>query len=91
MSRYSIDRTTIERDDSVTVNDYSTGEPVGTVVTDTFTLVDSRGGYRYDRGAYRVTVTGPEGHPRTKTFRGESAWSQAACYARDAVQWLNRV
>lgn len=53
------------------------------VITETATLVDSQGGYRYAAGAYRVRFEGPNPKPRAKTFRGETAWSDAERYAGD--------
>ena len=62
----------------------------GAVSVLTGPLVDTRTGTTYPEGAYKVCVSGPSGKPRTRTFKGETAWSHAASYARDAVSWLNR-
>ena len=45
---------------------------------------DTKIGKVYVGGAYRVTLRGIPGM-RTKTFLGESAWSDAARYAADAA------
>lgn len=41
-------------------------------------------------GAHKVIITGPPGRPRSKTFIGETAWSDAERYIGDAVSWFAR-
>lgn len=61
------------------------------VVTEIAELQDNRGGRRYRAGAYRVRVEpNYPGKPRTKTFRGESAWSEAANYAEVVAREIMR-
>ena len=57
----------------------------GPCVIETADLTDTRTGHVYEDGAYRVRMTRKLEGWRTKTFKGESAWSAADCYARDAV------
>jgi len=72
--------------------------PVGTVSIFAGPLIDTRTGTTYSDGARKVTVSGPSGtpgstlgtKPRTRTFKGETAWYKAEAWARDAVTWLNR-
>lgn len=61
------------------------------VITESATLKDTRGGYEYRQGAWRVRVEGdlPD-KPRTRTFKGESAWSAAERWAGDLVWQLRR-
>jgi len=55
--------------------------------TQAATLVDTRGCYRYDQGAWRVVNA--DGKPAVKgkggtvPFKGETAWSHAASLCRD--------
>jgi hypothetical protein len=73
----------------VQIDDYD-GEQAGRVVTKSGPLRDDRTGTVYAEGAWNVTVDGPKGHPRSKTFDGESAWSNARRYADDAAYWIRR-
>lgn len=82
-ARYSIEGPW-ELAERLVLNDGYAGETYVLGKVETATLVDTRGGYRYDRGAYRVTSKVPG--IRTKTFRGESAWSDAARYADDVYE-----
>jgi hypothetical protein len=55
-----------------------------TIVIEQADMLDTKYNHRYDGGAYRVRLVNvPD--MRTKTFLGESAWSQAASYAHDAA------
>lgn len=74
MSRYTIEGPWRE-EESRLVTDYNL-ENQWTITKETATLMDNHGGMRYECGAYRVRVKGPN-PPRTKTFRGETAWSDA--------------
>jgi hypothetical protein len=47
-------------------------------------------GYVWMGGHHKVVVSGPQPRPRTKTFIGESAWSNAERYAGDVVSDLQR-
>ena len=61
--------------------------------TETASLRDTRSGSVYREGAYRVRIERKPAlpnQPRTKTFKGETAWSHAESYARDARWWFNR-
>lgn len=51
-------------------------------------MTDTRDGHLYRDGAERVTVRGVAGF-RTRTFKGETAWSDAERYANDAL-WAAR-
>lgn len=52
------------------------------IITEVADLRDTQGGRVHEDGAYRVRVEPHySGAPRTKTFKGESAWSLAANYA----------
>lgn len=90
VSRYNV------RQDWETESSYSLaveGELVE-VITEVSSLVDTRTNTIYPRGAYRVRVTNP-GHvladkPRPKTFKGETAWSQAEQYAIATYYKLQR-
>jgi hypothetical protein len=62
----------------------------GTVGVFSSALVDTRTGDIFREGAWKVTVSGPQGKPRTRTFTGETAWSKAEMYAYDALYWLQR-
>jgi hypothetical protein len=82
--------TTISR---TNVNGYY-GTRVGAVQIETGPLIDTKcNNQRYEEGAHRVTITKrPEGvavWPRGKTFKGETAWSQAERYRDDCIQDLN--
>jgi hypothetical protein len=71
------------------------GSRIGAVQIETGPLVDGRNGQRYEDGAHKVTVTqrpaGFEGGwPRGKTFKGETAWSQAEAYRDDCVHMMER-
>jgi hypothetical protein len=54
------------------------------VVVESATLLDARTDHAYGEGAWRVSVEGPSPKPRTRTFKGETAWSAATRYAEDA-------
>ena len=63
------------------------------ITTETASLRDTRSGSVYREGAYRVRIERKPalaGQPRTKTFKGETAWSHAEMYAYDARGWFNR-
>jgi len=47
-------------------------------------------GVVWHHGCHKVVVTGPQPRPRSKTFIGETAWSQAERYAGDAISTLQR-
>jgi hypothetical protein len=71
------------------------GETKGAVITvETASLKDTRSGHVYAQGAYRVRVrcepTRPD-QPRTRTFKGETAWSQAERYAEDTRWYFRRL
>jgi hypothetical protein len=87
MSRYSIEGPW-ELAETLVLNDGYAGESYVLGKVETATLVDGTGGYRYEQGAYRVTSKVPG--IRTKTFRGESAWSNAARYADDVYEAARR-
>jgi hypothetical protein len=92
MTRYSTPGpwSTIAR---TNVNGYY-GSRIGAVQIETGPLLDSRGGYRYEDGAHRVSVSKrPEWAttwPRGKTFKGESAWCAAERYRDDCVNMMQR-
>lgn len=89
MSRYVVEGPWRE-DCRQTVETYD-GEAKAVVVTEIATLRDTRGGWSYPAGAHRVRVKGPgTGWPRARTFKGETAWSQADCYARECVVAIQR-
>jgi hypothetical protein len=72
-----------------TINHYA-GASVTTEIAD---LRDKRNGQVYRQGAYRVRVRCHpvlSGQPRTKSFYGETAWSDAARYADDALWWFRQ-
>ena len=77
-----------ERAETITLHDGYAGETYELGTVETATLVDERGGYRYDRGAYRVRSKLPA--VRTKTFKGETAWTDAASYAIDLTRAAKR-
>jgi hypothetical protein len=90
MSRYRIegDWTELRRTE---VEGFGADRVAGVLIYETATLVDSRGGHRYDQGAHRIRVESKlAGKPRTKTFQGETAWSQAESYERDCETVLRR-
>lgn len=91
-ARYSVEGPWQEADRSDVTFYNDDRDRITHVLTEYATLRDNRGGWTYPNGAYRVRITGyrPSDCPRGKTFRGESAWSQADCYARDAVWALRR-
>lgn len=90
MARYVIDGS-FDTKDTTTIN----GDGfVATITTETADLVDTRGGYRYHQGAFRVRVRCEpvqDGQPKTKTFKGETAWSAAERYAEDARWFFRRI
>lgn len=47
-------------------------------------------GYVFPDGHHRVVVYGPRPKPRTKSFYGETAWSDANRYAGDCATELQR-
>ena len=53
-------------------------------------LREKRSGHVWGGGAHRVRITGPAGHPKSTTFYGETAWSDAERYVRDAIHWYQR-
>lgn len=55
------------------------------VIIETATLVDNRSGREYPLGASRVRFENKVDGFRAKTFKGESAWSDAERYAVDAI------
>ena len=66
---------------------------MATITTATASLRDTRSGSVYREGAYRVRIERKPAlpnQPRTKTFKGETAWSHAEMYAYDARGWFNR-
>jgi hypothetical protein len=71
------DRRTYTDDDGATA----------TIVVEQRDLLDTRHNHIYRGGTYRVTLAGIPGW-RTKTFHGESAWSNAERYANDAATKL---
>lgn len=74
-------------EETVTAEDMSWGGDSTrySVITETATLRDTRSGTEYREGAYRVRVVPTLAGHRGKTFRGETAWSDAARYAGDIV------
>ena len=55
-----------------------------TIITEQADMLDARNrGVTMSGGAYRVRVEGPGPAPRTKTFLGETAWSDAERLAQD--------
>jgi hypothetical protein len=92
MTRYSTPGpwTTISR---TNVNGYY-GSRIGAVQIETGPLIDRKcSNQRYEEGAHRVTVTKrplmATTWPRGKTFKGETAWSQAESYRDDCVQAMH--
>jgi len=82
MSRYVITGTW---DESISYD-----EAGSTITIETADLRDTRSGAVYTQGAYRVRIKSTvEGAPRTKTFKGETAWSASERYAEDA-RWFFR-
>lgn len=68
-----------------------------TITEEVMDCRDTRNGTVYTDGCHKVYVTTPSakhsrkpGTPRSKTFYGESAWSNAARYAEDARWWFER-
>jgi hypothetical protein len=58
-----------------------------TIIIEVRDLRDTRSGTVYRDGCHRVRITRAEalpGQPRSKTFKGESAWCNAERYAEDA-------
>lgn len=92
-ARYTLDKATRDRESQDVVR-WDHGTIAGSVIVETYTITDTRNGQRYDRGGYRVVVSGPDDRtprrPRTRTFYGETAWSRAENLRRDAVYWLQR-
>jgi hypothetical protein len=86
MSRYRIEGPWERVSEEKVVDFY--GERSWFVVIERTGLTDTRGGHYYADGAYRVSVTGPSPKPRTKTFKGEMAWSQAQNYADDCLRQI---
>lgn len=80
MARYAVEGPWVKLED-VVLNDGYAGDTYVLGKVEAATLVDTRGGYRYERGAIRV-VAKVQG-VRTKTFKGEMAWADAARYADD--------
>lgn len=52
--------------------------------------LEVRSGHVWTNGTFRVTVTGPPGRPRSRTFYGEMAWCTARRYAEDAIVWFRK-
>lgn len=71
---------------------WTTEQTSAHAVIETATLVDTRDGHRYARGAFRVRVltrgiTDRGGTPfRTRTFKGETAYDGAHAYFDD-IMW----
>lgn len=74
---------------SDTVRDWLRDE-VATVTREYATLTDTRTGDRFDRGAIRFTVTAKGGFRKSKTFIGETAWSDGERWANDEVNAASR-
>lgn len=54
-------------------------------------LLEKRSGHVWQNGAHKVQITTKRpGAPRSRTFYGESAWSDAARYIDDFENWLRR-
>jgi hypothetical protein len=53
-------------------------------------LYSERDRHVWGDGHHKVVVTGPQPRPKSKTFIGESAWSDAERYAGDVVAELQR-
>jgi len=60
------------------------------VTLDICDVQDDRGNVWHD-GCHRITVKGPKGRPRSKTFIGEMAWSEAQRYGSDAIHKLTKL
>lgn len=71
---------------------WATERTAPAALIETATLVDTRDGHRYTRGAFRVRVltrglTDRRGTPfRTRTFKGETAYDGAHAYFDD-IMW----
>lgn len=66
------------------------GETLYTITTEVATLRDTRTGDSYPSGARRVRVSPRFTGARTRTFKGETAWSRADNYARDIQFTISR-
>jgi hypothetical protein len=67
--------------------------PFSTITTECSALRDKLNGAVYPDGFYRVRIVTSlrcDGAPRTKSFKGESAWNNAYRYAEDARSFFNR-
>ena len=88
MTRYQIGP---KSHDAAEVRDPADGATLATV--EVGDLLDTRTGTTYAEGWHRVQLT-PAGRERTgmrtKTFRGETAWSDAERYARDLAAVAHR-
>ena len=88
MTRYrALNDWTTERESTIVGND---GETVAKVVTEHCTLEET-GGRRWAEGCWRVRIKAAvPGGPRSKTWKGETAWMSAQRYHEDAVRggWL---
>ncbi len=89
MSRYTTEgpfRTIREID----VENYDTGKTTK-VIWETAGLRDNQGGYLYEQGTHRVRATGPDkASVKTKTFKGETAWSYAENAFHDGALAVRR-
>jgi hypothetical protein len=75
-----------------TTSTFDHDDATSTLTVETTDLRDTRSGTVYREGAYRVQVVSTvSGAPRTKVFKGETAWSQAERYAEDARLFFRRV
>jgi hypothetical protein len=85
--RYIVDDvwTTIETQYIDTYN----GDTI-TVTTDLADVTDTRGGYKYDDGARRVTVKMKGRGKRSRVFIGEMAWADGRRWADDVVYDLQK-
>ena len=91
------------RTDSFQAVDNADGDLIAGVRLLVGDLRDRQDGHVYTDGCWKVTVTMQSGArndydqplvgtpPRSKTFGGESAWSQAASYFDDAVRALRKM
>jgi hypothetical protein len=52
--------------------------------------VQETNGVIWHDGCHKVVVTGPQPRPKSKTFIGETAWSDAERYASDVIAQLQR-
>ncbi len=73
---------------NVQSDDWTSDNPIVTVTEEVADIRSTRDGWEYRDGAYRVrafyTLTG-KAHTRSRTFYGESAWSNSARQYGDIV------